>query len=41
LFTFKAATENIAQGILVRRMSSMSKLMRSITRGSNNAPSDD
>jgi hypothetical protein len=41
LFTFKAATENIAQGILVRRMSSMSKLMRSVTRGSNNVPGDE
>ncbi|CDW91387.1 UNKNOWN [Stylonychia lemnae] len=40
LFTVKAATENIAHGILVRRMSSMTKLMRSITRGSNNNNDD-
>ena len=34
LFTLKAATENIAHGIILRRMSSMNKLMRSFTRGS-------
>jgi hypothetical protein len=32
LYTLKAATENIASGILIKRIN---KLMRSITRGSN------
>jgi len=35
VFTLKAATENIASGILIKRITSFNKLMRSITKGSN------